>query len=143
MKAEYEKYWDRYEVSYTEMKNANILERKDYTYNPIRKSITDERYNLMRDIKGDVMYEVINTYSYWGRKTDNNYEWLLGTNYTSKNYGRTFYNDDYVLIGNCLRTFLLRGGSWANGTNAGVFASDGVYGTTGNNCGFRPVLVVE
>ena len=96
----------------------------------------------MKDIKGDALYEVINTYSYYGRKTDGNYEWGMDLSYSSAQYGITYYNDDFALIGNISRPFLLRGGSWWDDTRAGVFASDGYYG--GANCfnGFRPVVVV-
>ena len=45
---------------------------------------------------------------------------------------------------NCIsQPFLLRGGNWWNGSNAGVFASNGNNGNANNNNGFRPVLVVE
>ena len=140
----YEKYWNKYEVSeaeITEMKAG--LWGKDNTANNIRKSITDDRYNLMRNIKGDAMYEVINTYSYYGKKTDNNYEWGLNESYSSAQWGKTFYNDDFALIGNCSHPFLLRGGSWWNGSRAGIFASGGFYGYAGDNIGFRPVLAVK
>ena len=143
LKEEYTKYWDRYEVGATEIEKAknNVFWDSDSNSNPTRKSITTERYNLMKNIKGDAMYEVINTYSYFGKKTDGNYDWLMGENYSSTQYGRSYYNDDFVLIGNCSQPFLLRGGSWWNGSYAGVFASVGDYGYTYNNVGFRPVLV--
>ena len=144
LKAEYEKYWNRYEVSETEKKVMKEgLWNKDNTANNIRKNITDDRYNLMRNIKGDAMYEVINTYSYYGKKTDNSYEWGMDESYSNAQYGRTFYNDDFALIGNCSRPFLLRGGAWWDGTGAGVFAALGYYGNTDIYIGFRPVLVVQ
>ena len=140
----YEKYWNKYEVSeaeITEMKAG--LWGKDNTANNIRKSITDDRYNLMRNIKGDAMYEVINTYSYYGKKTDNNYEWGLNESYSSAQWGKTFYNDDFALIGNCSRPFLRRGGIWWVGSRARVFASGGSDGVADYYLGFRPVLVVQ
>ena len=127
LNSKYEKYWNKYEVSeaeITEMKAG--LWNKDNKANSIRKSITDDRYKLMRKIKGDAMYEVINTYSYYGKKIDNNYEWGMSESYSSAEWGKTFYNDDYVLIGNCSRPFLLRGGSWWNGSRAGIFSSWGL-----------------
>ena len=96
----------------------------------------------MKNIKGDAMYEVINTYSYYGRKTDENYDWGMSINYSSAEYGEIFYNDDFVLIGNILRDFLLRGGSWGNNTNTGVFVSIGHEGNENVGNGFRPVVVV-
>ena len=144
LKTEYEKYWDKYEVSENEKTEmANGLWNKGPEANNIRKSITDDRYNLMRDIKGDAMYEVINTYSYYGKQTDNNYQWGTSLSYTGVQWGYTYYNGDFALIGNCSRPFLLRGGSWWFGTKAGVFASNGYYVYTNYNIGFRPVLVVE
>ena len=144
LKAEYEKYWNKYEVSETEIAEMNAgLWNKDNTANSIRKSITDDRYNLMRNIKGDAMYEVINTYSYYGKKTDNNYEWGMDLSYSGAQYGKTYYNNDFALIGNSLRPFLFRGGNWWVGSSAGVFASGGINGDADTLNGFRPVLVVE
>ena len=145
LKAEYEKYWNKYEVSETEIAEMNAgLWNKDNTANSIRKSITDDRYNLMRNIKGDAMYEVINTYSYYGKKTDNSYDWGFDLSYSSAQYnGRTYYNNDFALIGNCSLPFLRRGGLWWDGSSAGVFASIGDNGYAYGDVGFRPVLVVE
>ena len=142
LKEEYTKYWDKYEVSQNEITQMNDgLWDKNNTFNNIRKSITTDRYNLMKNIKGDAMYEVINTYSYFGKKTDGNYEWGMDESYSSAQYGSSYYNNDYALIGNCSRPFLFRGGYWWGGSDAGVFASDGYYGYTGYGVGFRPVLV--
>ena len=66
----------------------------------------------------------------------------MDLSYSSGQYGRTFYNDDFALIGNILYPFLLRGGYWGNVTGAGVFASDGHYGNAYGYYGFRPVVVV-
>ena len=143
LKEEYTKYWDKYEVSQEEINQMNAgLWNKDNTYNNIRKSITDDRYNLMKDIKGDALYEVINTYSYYGKKTDGNYEWGMDLSYSSGQYGRTYYNDDYALIGNISLPFLRRGGDWWTGPRAGVFASHGNYGNASYGSGFRLVVVV-
>ena len=123
----YAKYWDRYEVSeneITQMKNG--LWGKGASENSTRKLITDDRYNLMKNIKGDAMYETINTYSYYGKNSSDTYAWLLtATDTTTTDYGRSYYNSDYVLLGNCSLPFLLRGGYWGNGTSAGVFYCGG------------------
>ena len=91
---------------------------------------------------GDAMYEVINTYSYYGKKANGDRDWLIDTTATGAQYGKCYYNGDYALIGNCAQPFLLRGGSWWNGSYAGVFNSYGDYGYADNNDGFRPVLAV-
>ena len=140
----YAKYWDRYEVSeneITQMKNG--LWGKGASENSTRKLITDDRYNLMKNIKGDAMYETINTYSYYGINSSNKYEWLLTATDTSANFGRSYYNIDLSLLGNCEFTFLVRGGIWANGFNAGVFHCMCLDGATSNYYGFRPTLIVE
>ncbi len=132
LKPEYEKYWDKYEVSQKEKdEDKNGLWNKDNTFNNIRKEITDNRFNLMESKKGDSMYEVIKEgeYSYFGKKADNNYDWIKDiTPPSDKQYGTTCYNNDYALIGNCDLPFLVRGGVWWHSTYAGVFASVGYYG---------------
>ncbi len=132
LKSEYEKYWDKYEVSQKEKdEDKKGLWNKDNTFNNIRKEITDNRFNLMKNKKGDAMYEVTKEgeYSYYGKKVDNKYEWIKDITPPSETqYGSTCYNNDYALIGNCALPFLLRGGSWWNSSYAGVFASYGYYG---------------
>jgi len=127
----YEKYWDKYEVGSIEKEKSknSTFWNSGVESNKERMQITDERYNLMKNIKGDAMYEVINTYSYYGKKQDGNYDWGRNESFTGAEYGRSYYNQDYVLIGNCLQPFLLRGGVWWSGAVAGVFAS---YGSHGN-----------
>jgi len=146
LKTEYTKYWDKYEVSENEINEMNDgLWDKDYTYNNIRKQITDERVNLMKSIKGDALYEVFNTYSYYGKMNDNTYQWGMDESFTSAQYGRTYYNNDFALVGNTSLPFLRRGGSWNVGSYAGVFASHGISGGAGNVSRFPPGLggVVE
>ena len=116
---------------------------KDKGENLRRKQITDERYNLMKKVKGDGMYEVINTYSYYGKDKNNNYTWLVNENDETVNYGKIYYNNDLALIGNTSQPFLRRGGGWGYGTDAGVFYSNGGVGYENYYVGFRPVLVVE
>ena len=144
LKEEYTKYWDKYEVGAIEIEKAKNDDfwNLNSDSNPTRKYITTDRYNLMKNIKGDAMYEVINTYSYYGKKTDGNYDWLMGENYSSVQYGSSYYNNDYALIGNCSHPFLIRGGYWSDGSHAGVFAFYGSYGGVYTYVGFRPVLSV-
>ena len=94
----------------------------------------------MKSIKGDALYEVFNTYSYYGKKNDNNYEWGMDVNYTSNQCGRTYYNDDFALVGNTSLPFLLRGGFWGIGSRAGVFASYGDYGNASYSVRVPPSL---
>ena len=153
LKSEYAKYWDKYEVGNDEKTiygpdNSKLwdLDNSDTSKitatNEIRKRITTERYNLMKSIMGDAMYEVINTYSYYGKKTNGDREWLIDTTSDTYQYGQCYYNSDYALIGNCARPFLIRGGRWWDGSGAGVFASYGYYGYAYYDYGFRPVLAV-
>ena len=153
LKSEYAKYWDKYEVGNDEKTiygpdNSKLwdLDNSDTSKitatNEIRKRITTERYNLMKSIMGDAMYEVINTYSYYGKKSNGDRDWLIDTTATGAQYGKCYYNSDYALIGNCARPFLLRGGVWWSGSGAGVFYSYGDYGDAYYNNGFRPVVAV-
>ena len=153
LKSEYAKYWDKYEVGNDEKTiygpdNSKLwdLDNSDTSKitatNEIRKRITTERYNLMKSIMGDAMYEVINTYSYYGKKSNGDRDWLIDTTATGAQYGKCYYNSDYALIGNCALPFLIRGGNWWNGSSAGVFSSDGYCGYADYNNGFRPVLAV-
>ena len=140
----YAKYWDKYEVSENEITQMNNdLWNQNSLANGTRKSITDDRYSLMKSIKGDAMYETINTYSYYGKNSSDTYAWLLtATDTTTTDYGRSYYNRDYGLLGNCSLPFLRRGGNWGNGTGAGVFGCGGVGGGASYDHGFRPALVV-
>lgn len=153
LKSEYAKYWDKYEVGNDEKTiygpdNSKLwdLDNSDTSKitatNEIRKRITTERYNLMKSIMGDAMYEVINTYSYYGKKSNGDCDWLIDTTATGAQYGKCYYNSDYALIGNCALPFLLRGGDWWNGSGAGVFGSGGSVGDATYYDGFRPVLAV-
>lgn len=153
LKSEYAKYWDKYEVGNDEKTiygpdNSKLwdLDNSDTSKitatNEIRKRITTERYNLMKSIMGDAMYEVINTYSYYGKKSNGDRDWLIDTTATGAQYGKCYYNSDYALIGNCALPFLGRGGGWWDGSGAGVFSSYGSYGDAGGSVGFRPVLAV-
>ena len=153
LKSEYAKYWDKYEVGNDEKTiygpdNSKLwdLDNSDTSKitatNEIRKRITTERYNLMKSIMGDAMYEVINTYSYYGKKANGDRDWLIDTTATGAQYGKCYYNSDYALIGSCARPFLRRGGNWWNGSGAGVFGSGGYDGDANSYFGFRPVLAV-
>lgn len=153
LKSEYAKYWDKYEVGNDEKTiygpdNSKLwdLDNSDTSKitatNEIRKRITTERYNLMKSIMGDAMYEVINTYSYYGKKSNGDRDWLIDTTATGAQYGKCYYNSDYALIGNCALPFLERGGYWWNGSSAGVFHSYGGFGDAYYHAGFRPVLAV-
>lgn len=138
----YTKYWDKYEVSENEITQMNNgLWNKDASENSTRKSITDDRYNLMKNIKGDAMYEITNIYSYYGKDSSNNYTWIEITTDMSQNY-----NSDFARIGNTSIPFLGRGGYWANKDSAGIFAFYGFganYNAATSFIGFRPTLTIE
>lgn len=141
----YTKYWDKYEVSENEVLEMNNgLWNKDASANSIRKAITDEKYTLMKNKKGDAMYETINTYSFYGKDSNNYYTWLLTISDTSSNHGRSYYNSDLVLFGNCDMVFIYRGGGWNEGSMSGIFDCGGDLGASNTSIfGFRPTLVVE
>ena len=129
----YEKYWDKYEVGNDEKTISSPTEEQ-------AESMAKDRVNLMTSKKGDAMYEVINTFSHFYNNT-----WRIknASGVYENGYGKTFYNDDFALVGSASLPFLLRGGSWWDETTTGVFASNGYYGYWSYNVGFRPVLVAE
>ncbi len=151
----YTKYWDKYEVGIIE---KTVTEKDgvyrnhaiwDATYsdatngNSKRKSITDERYNLMKNKLGDAMHEVMGTeYSYYGKTKSNGYAWVKTLEPTVDEYGTGFYNKDFALIGNCAKTFVLRGGYWNDEWRTGVLAFVDDTGYPNHAHAFRPVLVV-
>ena len=145
----YAKYFDKYEVGEKE-KNTSLHNAiwnssfDDSTYgNSYRKSITDERFNLMSNKHGDGIYEstLNNAYAFFGKKTDNNYDWIKNLVATNFEEGLSIYNNDYTLIGNIYLPFLMRGGHWWDVSRAGIFASHGNSGDPYYGNGFRPVIV--
>lgn len=137
----YTKYWDKYGVSENEITQMNNgLWSKNASANSIRKEITDDRYNLMKNIKGDAMYEITNVYSYYGKDSSNKYTWIEISTGMSQNY-----NSDFARIGNTSLPFLGRGGYWVNNDSAGVFAFYGFganYDAATSYMGFRPTIAV-
>ncbi len=149
LKTEYTKYWDKYEVGNDEKTiygpDRSRLWDKTSSENATRMKITKERHEKMKNHNGDAMHEVIGIgYSYFGKKTNEDYDWILIANTSSGSFqgGTGYYNDDYALIGNCALPFVLHGGDWSNGTNAGIFALNDYNGGPSYSDGFRPVLVV-
>ncbi len=122
LKTGYEKYWDKYEVD-EEEKTANLNEID----NTKIKNLAEERLNLMKDVKGVGMYDVKNTFSFYG-KANGSWNWITDVQGTTTQYGVGIYNNDSILVGNISQPFLLRGGWWIDNTYAGVFASDGGLG---------------
>ena len=142
----YEAYWDKYSAGEEEIKTGSTT-WYDKTDEGNKKAHLEakDRVKLMKDTKGDAMYEVINTFSYYGwltkdivsgsttYKAGEQQSWFTATedasgNITTNsdrlwNYGRTFYNDDFALVGGYHQPFLLRGGYWYSGDYTGVFAS--------------------
>ncbi len=125
LKAEYEKYWDKYEVD-EEEKTATSWENNNQKI----KELAEERLKLMKDIKGVGMYDVKNTFSFYG-KIEGSWAWM--TDVTTKGNGVGIYNNDITLVGNISRPFLLRGGCWGDGPDAGIFTSVGDWGSLLNS----------
>ncbi len=122
LKAEYEKYWDKYKVD-EEEKTATSWDNN----NEKIKELAEKRLNLMKDVKGVGMYDIKKTFSFYG-KVNSSWYWLKEVTDTTTQYGVGIYNNDYILVGNISNPFLLRGGDWIASTNAGVFASNSFYG---------------
>ena len=150
--SKYSAYWDRYESSQYEIENgANIwnnyaeLENDDGG-NKGNYKIAKNRVDLMKNIKGDAMYEAIKDFSYYGRNPENSYgeAWMKATavdengelTSTSTGYGLSYYNGDFTLVGTYYQPFLLRGSSWYSASHAGVFASAGNDGHASHHVRF-------
>ena len=140
----YNAYWDRYESSQYEIENGvTVWDDATDEGNKGSYKIAKNRVDLMKNIKGDAMYEIIKDFSYYGRNPSNNYgeAWMIATGVdengeltsTQAGYGLSYYNGDFTLVGTYYRPFLLRGGHWSYGSGAGVFASNGYYGYAGND----------
>ena len=106
-----------------------------------------EKVELAKKKKGDALYEAIDEWSYFGRYAKTYTEgsvnyieygymaWLQPTvNETGQlvdtgenslwQYGRSFYGNDYTLIGTYNIPFIIRGGVWSDGEASGIFAVD-------------------
>ncbi len=143
IKPEYEKYFNIYDVSDLEVIEMNNgLWDKDASANNIRSKIIKENFELLKNIKGDAMYETLSStsYSYYGKTSANTYNWLsITTNleYREKN----LYNSDYALIGYGKNPFIIRGGYGWSGSDAGIFAIAYIDGGMQQTRGFRPTIV--
>ena len=173
LKAEYEKYWDAYQIGEEERTKGstyigyNASSDTDGTMTEKNKGnyrVAKERVETNKNIKGDAFSEIMNTFSYYGRYSKDDYsdsnkqyaKWELRNWFTATEsngeittndnvlwrYGTALYNNDYVLVGCYDLPFVRRGGGWGNGTYTGVFAFIGSYGDAYSNYGFRPVVVV-
>ena len=120
--------------------SADKLWDLDESYNEKRKEIAGFRLDLMKNIKGDAMYELIETYTYYGKDSDNNHVWLSDE---ESGYGETYYNDDEAVIGHSYLCFLVRGGAWWDDIKSGIFSSHGTWGRVGGTTSFRPTLIIE
>ena len=159
-----EKYKDIYQVS-SEEKNNSIPNSVTGTgtitretlwnsflsqngvdaYNNIRKNITLQTLELMKDKKGDALYETVQdkNASFYGKIIGNNgtytQNWMLNSTVNTAQLARNWDND-YTLIGYAYLPFWLRGGGWSHGSVAGVFCAISNNGSSYTYCGFRPVL---
>ena len=173
LKAEYEKYWNKYEIgeeektkgaSYTTYSASTDTDETMTEKNKGNYRVAKERVETNKNKKGDAFAEVMNTFSYYGRYSKDDYvngsttydKWELRNWFTATEsngeittndnvlwkYGTALYNNDYVLVGCYDLPFVLRGGLWGHGTIAGVFAFGGDGGSASISYGFRPVVVV-
>jgi hypothetical protein len=149
LKAGYAKYYDIYEPGdleksggtyygsgITTLWNAN----NSVANNTIRKSLTDATYAKMASRKGDAMYEISNVVSYYGKKSDGNYDWLLNAADTAANYTRG-WNSDLQLYGHGNFPWYQRGGDCIGGSGSGIFGVFSYGGYSNPYHGFRPTLV--
>ena len=173
LKSEYEKYWDAYQIGEEERTKGstyigyNASSDTDGTMTEKNKGnyrVAKERVETNKNIKGDAFSEIMNTFSYYGRYSKDDYsdsnkqyaKWELRNWFTATEsngeittndnvlwrYGTALYNNDYVLVGCYDLPFVRRGGAWGFGTIAGVFAFGGFDGYAHYGNGFRPVVVV-
>lgn len=143
----YAKYWERFEVGSLEMNEMKSgLWEKNSEYNNVRKDIAKERLNKMKQIsKYSAMYEVLDeeNYSYYGKKTNEEYDWIRDLVSVNRKYGNGYYNNDFSMIGNCNYVFVLRGGAYHKNSGSGIFAyldMDGGVTQEGFHAGYRPVI---
>ena len=132
LKTEYEKYWDKYEV-------GDLERAQTAADNDAKKAVADERYNGLKNIKGNAMYEVIKGYYYIGKNSNNQDAWIASDSTLG---GTGYYNGDVTYMFNSFIPFLKRGGDWGSGSGSGVFCSSTYYGSAHNYYGFRPVLAL-
>ena len=150
LNTKYEKYWDKYLVDEEEIRQMELgIWEQDNTQNPMRKQITARRYDLFKTIKGDAMYEVINTYSYWGKLNNQGqtYSWMIDESANTTQYGNSYYNGDYIAIGSVKNVFMARGGRAGPNIDPGIFASAGAILAKDHieqyYWGFRPTFTVK
>ena len=161
LNSSYFSLWDRYEVSEEEKNNAIIVDGEtnpitqsilfgkkgeSYTdsainekYNTARKRLTDATYNLLAKAKGIGINEFANSHSYYGIYYKGNYTYLINESDTNSNYGRT-WNNDYIIIGHGVFTFVVRGGAVYSGTPSGILRTGIATGVNGSSSSFRPVI---
>ena len=162
--SKYSAYFDTYKTSDNEIINGqNAWNLKSTEGNKQQAKFAYERVQLMKNTKGDAMYEAIKEWSYYGRypgettginekgeqytipASYNSMNWfkatydsngnVTNTGETTVAYGISYYNNDFTLVGTYYRPFLLRGGAWSDGSFAGVFACYG-YGNASSSIRF-------
>ena len=149
VKKEYAKYWEEYQVGAAEIAMVDTFAQNpgleyDASYNGLRKTIANDRYNLIKEYKGSAMFEVINTYSYYGRLSDaeETWAWIIDETSGGIQHGRSYYNRDAILLGGRTREFMVRGSTWKAGELSGVFAIIEHSGGGDLDSGFRPTIVL-
>ena len=144
LKQEYEKYFDKYDVSKKEYDLSNDISfyAKGEEANKDRVEMADARYSLAERKIGDAMYEVTKKggYSYYVQK-EGLYKWLKGPNLVDEMLVPGIYNYDMALIGHTILPFVYRGGNKLHASSAGVFAYYNDRGYSFKDGSFRPVLI--
>lgn len=162
VKSEYADLWDAYKISdsvkvYEGTENEETITTATLaSANNLQENHSLARYLLTKEIfnnlpKGIGVSEISDKFSFYNaynNGTSNTWNWYKNTgtdetpNITS---GRTttVWDSDYVLLGNASTPFVMRGGGYNYGTNAGVFYSS-IYTGDGyhNAYGFRSALVL-
>ena len=160
LKEEYSHLWEAYEVSAEEKNNAIVVEGEETTktqeelwdwnnrtlaYNQARYRLTQTIFNLMAKHKGIGVNETATEFSYYapyGTSSESR-TWFKTvkdtTNATIGELAQT-WNEDFMLIGHILPTFVSRGDFCGSNTNAGVLYNSNTYGSEHYNGAFRPAL---
>ena len=157
----YSELWDKYEVSseerndQIEVTEGKISKGTLWNASKIGDTYSLARYRLTKYIfdhlpKGIGVSEISDKFSFYNAYNNgksNTWDWFrfTGTEDTpafTRSATTSVWDSDYVLIGHASNPFVIRGGYYNNGTNAGVFYSNISSGSGYYYYGFRSALVL-
>ena len=166
----YTSLWDKYEASQEEKDNQiqideqttltqselwdNTNKKIEIKYQNARKRLTQAVFDGMAKHKGIGVNEMTTTFSYYTayQNTNGDYTrgWFIDPEVAAAEKTKEQYipgvarswDNDLIRIGHSSVPFVVRGGYFNNGGNAGVFSSDAGGGYGSHYSGFRPVVVV-